>query len=274
MKKNIHIILILFVVVLLMGCVPKETNVYSLEMKWENPNEGGVGSMQTLALEMDKKNYSHVASAFCILPAVVEATLLDENGQIMADKVIEFSFSENPKNKFEYDYESNNRCFVTFEESGSGTAKATCSTLEEPVSASVEFKVFPSGGIAENDYYRDWGVSPYFNFETGVNGEEGDIQAEGNTILAPFGFFKISMSRLESYEEFANILDISQYDYSAIGALWEEDTPLTDIKDYVYFIKTQNGGYVKLRFVTGGTSGHGCTFDFYYEYSEDGKFQN
>lgn len=274
MKKNINMILMLFVIILLIGCTPKVDNTYYLKMKWEN--EGGVDSMQTLALGTDKKNYAYAANAFCIPSASVEAILLDEKGEVITDKTIEFSFSENPKNKFENDYESNNRCYVTFEEGGIGTATAICPTLEEPVSATLEFKVFPSGGIAEHEYYRDWGVSPYFDFKTGLNGEEGDIQAEGNTILAPFGYYKLPIDQT-SYEEFANVLDISQFDYSATGAFWGEDVVLPSpiVYDYIYCIKTKNGGFAKLNFTGAGTSSHnGCKFHFYYEYSETGIFEN
>ncbi len=265
--KNFKIVVFVIMIMTLVvgGCSPQyDINKYSIELNWKNSGGSEASSVNLLSIEMDKK-YTEVNTPFIITTITVKAILRDENGDIVPDAIFDYVFSEHPTHSISE--KTNESVTVSFGEAGKGTIITTTVIDSESIQATLEYKVYPIADMVKVD-----GVTELFDFETASNVENGgDLEFKNNILNAPYGFTKIPSEQILMYEALDSLKDISGYDYSSEGAIWGEEDE--NVWDFIYFIRTKNGGYVKFQIAGIGITWTKPSCSVMYEYSPDGIFE-
>ncbi len=274
MKKILFCVLL--VMLILAGCQNKivddavnednDNNQFSIQVSWENGSSDTTSTNMLIPLsEMGtgEKKYSRANSPFIIIGTAVKATLVDADGNVQPDTEFTYVFSETPESTVTFEH---NGAYVSFSEPGDGTLNILANGVD--LSTTIPYKVFTSGYVGKvGEQYLGVTIYPEYDFTTQTNqAEGGDIIYQNGYIYAPYGAVK--GPRINSYEEFDAIKDISALEYTP-GYLWEGDYAENALR-YTFFIRTEEGGYIK--FYPTGQGIVPAMYDFYFDYSADGTF--
>ncbi len=269
MKKILFCILL--AVLVLAGCQNKivdedNNNQFSIQVSWKNENPDTASTNMLVPLSetgTGEKKFAHANSLSGQWYTAVRATLVDEEGNVIPDTEFTYAFSETPEAMISLDW---NEACISFSEPGEGTLNVLANDFG--LSTTIDYKVFATGYLGEENEYMDTNIYTGYDFESQTNQpEDGDIVYQEGYIYAPYGFIKIPV--VNSLEEFAAIDDISTFEYVP-GYLWQGDF-MENALAYTFFVKTEEGGYVKLHPNT-YTSVPVFLYEFYFDYSADGTF--
>lgn len=143
-------------------------------------------------------------------------------------------------------------------------------TWAEPISKDFPYQVIIRGSVMTT-HLEEFGGSSVFDLEMGKNVyKNGDILCVGNILHSPYGFSVHSLNGYVTIEDFKQIKDITGFDYTNTGALWEGND-LSDANKRIFFLRTRNGGFAKLHVYGLQTTPMACQFR--YEFSPNGLFE-
>ncbi len=206
-----------------------------------------------------KMEYGYIYSPVDRRNADIIAEYYNAEGALVPDA--DFVFTMQDYTDYRVEMETNNRYIFEAQKPGEGVLKVEYGgeTVLMP------FVIYNAAAIGFDRYSQGFDFG--YDFENSQNVVSGDLTfINDNTINAPYGYYITEKYETDEqiplfWGKFTKNHDATQFTYQA--------GDFTPEWDKIYFIKTANGGYVKLIFSL--YMSH-PVWEFVFDYSADGQF--